>query len=73
MVDSAPQWEAVLRRQKEKNQGDPNFRKSRHRSRSYVKYKCTICLKHMINITSTPKLCNWIFINLSSYTAWSSA
>lgn len=34
MVDSAPQWEAVLRRQKEKNQGDPNFRKSRHRSRS---------------------------------------
>ncbi|XP_066459152.1 band 4.1-like protein 4A isoform X2 [Eleutherodactylus coqui] len=34
MVDSAPQWEAVLRRQKEKNQGDPNFRRSRHRSRS---------------------------------------
>ncbi|XP_069481596.1 band 4.1-like protein 4A isoform X6 [Ambystoma mexicanum] len=34
MVDSAPQWEAVLRRQKEKNQADPNFRRSRHRSRS---------------------------------------
>ncbi|KAM4875720.1 band 4.1-like protein 4A isoform 2-T13 [Thomomys bottae] len=34
MVDSAPQWEAVLRRQKEKNQGDPNNRRSRHRSRS---------------------------------------
>ncbi|CAH2297187.1 band 4A [Pelobates cultripes] len=34
MVDSAPQWEAVLRRQKEKNQTDPNHRKSRHRSRS---------------------------------------
>ena len=36
MVDSAPQWEAVLRRQKEKNQADPNNRRSRHRSRSYV-------------------------------------
>lgn len=34
MVDSAPQWEAVLRRQKEKNQADPNNRRSRHRSRS---------------------------------------
>ncbi|XP_075457809.1 band 4.1-like protein 4A isoform X1 [Ascaphus truei] len=34
MVDSAPQWEAVLRRQKDKNQADPNFRRSRHRSRS---------------------------------------
>ncbi|XP_071658975.1 band 4.1-like protein 4A isoform X3 [Patagioenas fasciata] len=34
MVDSAPQWEAVLRRQKEKNQVDPNYRRSRHRSRS---------------------------------------
>ncbi|XP_005382214.1 PREDICTED: band 4.1-like protein 4A isoform X4 [Chinchilla lanigera] len=34
MVDSAPQWEAVLRRQKEKNQSDPNNRRSRHRSRS---------------------------------------
>ncbi|XP_030049329.1 band 4.1-like protein 4A isoform X2 [Microcaecilia unicolor] len=34
MVDSAPQWEAVLRRQKEKNQADPNHRRSRHRSRS---------------------------------------
>lgn len=36
MVDSGPQWEAVLRRQKEKNQADPNNRRSRHRSRSYV-------------------------------------
>lgn len=36
MVDSAPQWEAVLRRQKEKNQADPNNRRSRHRSRSYA-------------------------------------
>lgn len=36
MVDSAPQWEAVLRRQKEKTQADPNYRRSRHRSRSYV-------------------------------------
>lgn len=36
MVDSTPQWEAVLRRQKEKNQADPNNRRSRHRSRSYV-------------------------------------
>lgn len=36
MVDSAPQWEAVLRRQKEKTQVDPNNRRSRHRSRSYV-------------------------------------
>ncbi|XP_048787340.1 band 4.1-like protein 4A isoform X3 [Lagopus muta] len=34
MVDSAPQWEAVLRRQKEKSQADPNYRRSRHRSRS---------------------------------------
>ncbi|KAM9252939.1 band 4.1-like protein 4A isoform 2-T2 [Dugong dugon] len=34
MVDSAPQWEAVLRRQKEKSQADPNNRRSRHRSRS---------------------------------------
>ncbi|XP_064356659.1 band 4.1-like protein 4A isoform X4 [Dromaius novaehollandiae] len=34
MVDSAPQWEAVLRRQKEKNQADMNYRRSRHRSRS---------------------------------------
>ncbi|XP_055292687.1 band 4.1-like protein 4A isoform X2 [Moschus berezovskii] len=34
MVDSAPQWEAVLRRQKEKSQADPNSRRSRHRSRS---------------------------------------
>ncbi|XP_075037747.1 band 4.1-like protein 4A isoform X2 [Mixophyes fleayi] len=34
MVDSGPQWEAVLRRQKEKSQADPNFRRSRHRSRS---------------------------------------
>uniref|UniRef100_A0A8B9IS47 Erythrocyte membrane protein band 4.1-like 4A n=1 Tax=Amazona collaria TaxID=241587 RepID=A0A8B9IS47_9PSIT len=34
MVDSAPQWEAVLRRQKEKNQADPAYRRSRHRSRS---------------------------------------
>ncbi|KAJ6669721.1 hypothetical protein lerEdw1_000270 [Lerista edwardsae] len=34
MVDSAPQWEAVLRRQKEKNQSDPNHRRSKHRSRS---------------------------------------
>ncbi|KAM4638904.1 band 4.1-like protein 4A isoform 3-T3 [Amazona ochrocephala] len=34
MVDSAPQWEAVLRRQKEKNQADPTYRRSRHRSRS---------------------------------------
>uniref|UniRef100_A0A8V0YCH4 Erythrocyte membrane protein band 4.1 like 4A n=1 Tax=Gallus gallus TaxID=9031 RepID=A0A8V0YCH4_CHICK len=34
MVDSAPQWEAVLRRQKEKTQADPNYRRSRHRSRS---------------------------------------
>ncbi|XP_053330269.1 band 4.1-like protein 4A [Spea bombifrons] len=34
MVDSAPQWEAVLRRQMEKNQNEPNYRRSRHRSRS---------------------------------------
>ncbi|XP_006875571.1 PREDICTED: band 4.1-like protein 4A [Chrysochloris asiatica] len=34
MVDSAPQWEAVLRRQKEKNPAEPNNRRSRHRSRS---------------------------------------
>nr|XP_008246624.1 band 4.1-like protein 4A isoform X1 [Oryctolagus cuniculus] len=34
MIDSAPQWEAVLRRQKEKNQVDPTNRRSRHRSRS---------------------------------------
>ncbi|XP_055995074.1 band 4.1-like protein 4A [Sorex fumeus] len=34
LVDSAPQWEAVLRRQKEKIQADPNNRRSRHRSRS---------------------------------------
>uniref|UniRef100_H0WS90 Band 4.1-like protein 4A n=1 Tax=Otolemur garnettii TaxID=30611 RepID=H0WS90_OTOGA len=34
MVDSGPQWEAVLRRQKEKNQADTNNRRSRHRSRS---------------------------------------
>uniref|UniRef100_A0A8C2J7J4 Erythrocyte membrane protein band 4.1-like 4A n=1 Tax=Cyprinus carpio TaxID=7962 RepID=A0A8C2J7J4_CYPCA len=34
MVDSGPQWEVVLRRQKEKNPSDPNHRRSRHRSRS---------------------------------------
>ncbi|NXD46463.1 E41LA protein, partial [Copsychus sechellarum] len=34
MVDSAPQWEAVLRRQKGKTPADPNYRRSRHRSRS---------------------------------------
>ncbi|XP_073685710.1 band 4.1-like protein 4 [Garra rufa] len=34
MVDSAPQWEVVLRRQKEKTPNDPNHRRSRHRSRS---------------------------------------
>ncbi|KAL6472360.1 hypothetical protein MHYP_G00185480 [Metynnis hypsauchen] len=34
MVDSGPQWEAVLRRQKEKTPNDPNHRRSRHRSRS---------------------------------------
>ncbi|XP_024237011.2 band 4.1-like protein 4 isoform X1 [Oncorhynchus tshawytscha] len=34
MVDSGPQWEAVLRRQKERSQNDPNHRRSRHRSRS---------------------------------------
>ncbi|XP_065519224.1 band 4.1-like protein 4A isoform X2 [Lathamus discolor] len=34
MVDSAPQWEAVLRREKEKNPADPTYRRSRHRSRS---------------------------------------
>ncbi|XP_062870060.1 band 4.1-like protein 4 [Trichomycterus rosablanca] len=34
MVDSGPQWEAVQRRQKEKNPNDPNHRRSRHRSRS---------------------------------------
>uniref|UniRef100_A0A8C5RJB3 Erythrocyte membrane protein band 4.1 like 4A n=1 Tax=Laticauda laticaudata TaxID=8630 RepID=A0A8C5RJB3_LATLA len=34
MVDSAPQWEAVLRRQKEKNQAESTYRRSRHRSRS---------------------------------------
>ncbi|XP_030898663.1 band 4.1-like protein 4A isoform X2 [Melopsittacus undulatus] len=34
MIDSAPQWEAVLRRQKEKKQADPTYRRSRHRSRS---------------------------------------
>ncbi|XP_018592131.1 band 4.1-like protein 4 isoform X2 [Scleropages formosus] len=34
MVDSGPQWEAVLRRQKERSQNDPSHRRSRHRSRS---------------------------------------
>ncbi|XP_045078462.1 band 4.1-like protein 4 isoform X2 [Coregonus clupeaformis] len=34
MVDSGPQWEAVLCRQKERSQKDPNHRRSRHRSRS---------------------------------------
>ncbi|XP_067289349.1 band 4.1-like protein 4 [Pseudorasbora parva] len=34
MVDSGPQWEVVLRRQKEKAANDPNQRRSRHRSRS---------------------------------------
>ncbi|XP_016085346.1 band 4.1-like protein 4 [Sinocyclocheilus grahami] len=34
MVDSGPQWEVVLRRQKEKTPNDPNHRRSRHRSRS---------------------------------------
>uniref|UniRef100_A0A8C7H3Y7 Erythrocyte membrane protein band 4.1-like 4A n=1 Tax=Oncorhynchus kisutch TaxID=8019 RepID=A0A8C7H3Y7_ONCKI len=36
MVDSGPQWEAVLRRQKERSQNDPNHRRSRHRSRSDI-------------------------------------
>ncbi|XP_060700434.1 band 4.1-like protein 4 isoform X2 [Hemiscyllium ocellatum] len=34
MVDSAPQWEQVLRRQKERSMADPNNRRSKHRSRS---------------------------------------
>ncbi|XP_072137165.1 band 4.1-like protein 4 isoform X5 [Mobula birostris] len=34
MVDSAPQWEQVLRRQKERSLTDPNNRRSKHRSRS---------------------------------------
>ncbi|XP_067885929.1 band 4.1-like protein 4 isoform X3 [Heterodontus francisci] len=34
MVDSAPQWEQVLRRQKERSLADPNNRRSKHRSRS---------------------------------------
>uniref|UniRef100_A0A4W3KBK8 Erythrocyte membrane protein band 4.1 like 4A n=1 Tax=Callorhinchus milii TaxID=7868 RepID=A0A4W3KBK8_CALMI len=34
MVDSAPQWEQVLRRQKERSLADPNHRRSKHRSRS---------------------------------------
>ncbi|XP_057177382.1 band 4.1-like protein 4 isoform X1 [Triplophysa rosa] len=34
MVDSGPQWEVVLRRQKEKTTNDSNQRRSRHRSRS---------------------------------------
>ncbi|XP_051971659.1 band 4.1-like protein 4 isoform X2 [Xyrauchen texanus] len=34
VVDSGPQWEVVLRRQKEKTANEPNHRRSRHRSRS---------------------------------------
>ncbi|KAM4634165.1 band 4.1-like protein 4 [Polymixia lowei] len=34
LVDSAPQWEAVQRRQRERAQSDPNLRRHRHRSRS---------------------------------------
>ncbi|XP_059395048.1 band 4.1-like protein 4 isoform X1 [Carassius carassius] len=34
MLDSGPQFDVVLRRQKEKNPNDPNHRRSRHRSRS---------------------------------------
>lgn len=34
MIDSGPQWEVVLRRQKEKSTNDSNQRRSRHRSRS---------------------------------------
>ncbi|XP_069748950.1 band 4.1-like protein 4 isoform X2 [Narcine bancroftii] len=34
MVNSAPQWEQVLRRQKERSLADPNNRRSKHRSRS---------------------------------------
>ncbi|XP_061428327.1 band 4.1-like protein 4A isoform X2 [Lethenteron reissneri] len=34
LVDSAPQWEEVLRRQHERSQNDPAHRRSRHRSRS---------------------------------------
>lgn len=34
MVDSAPQWEQVLRRQKERSLTDHNNRRSKHRSRS---------------------------------------
>ncbi|XP_072453532.1 band 4.1-like protein 4A isoform X2 [Notamacropus eugenii] len=34
MIDSVPQWEAALRHQKEKNEANPNNRRSRHRSRS---------------------------------------
>lgn len=34
IVDSGPQCEVVLRRQKEKTPNDPNHRRSRHRSRS---------------------------------------
>ncbi|XP_056147157.1 LOW QUALITY PROTEIN: band 4.1-like protein 4 [Lampris incognitus] len=34
LVDSAPQWEAVQRRQRERAQRDSNVRRSRHRSRS---------------------------------------
>uniref|UniRef100_A0A9J7YK42 Erythrocyte membrane protein band 4.1-like 4A n=1 Tax=Cyprinus carpio carpio TaxID=630221 RepID=A0A9J7YK42_CYPCA len=54
MVDSGPQFEVVLRRQKEKNPNDPNHRRSRHRSRSYPKtdgddHVVFVCRKELVD------------------------
>uniref|UniRef100_A0A4W5MSJ9 Erythrocyte membrane protein band 4.1 like 4A n=1 Tax=Hucho hucho TaxID=62062 RepID=A0A4W5MSJ9_9TELE len=38
MVDSGPQWEAVLCRQKERSQNDPNHRRSRHLWRGLISH-----------------------------------
>uniref|UniRef100_A0A8C0ZG71 Erythrocyte membrane protein band 4.1 like 4A n=1 Tax=Cyanistes caeruleus TaxID=156563 RepID=A0A8C0ZG71_CYACU len=49
MVDSAPQWEAVLRRQKGKTQADPNHRRSRHRSRSISPLNSASAKSHLLH------------------------
>uniref|UniRef100_A0A8C0V3B5 Erythrocyte membrane protein band 4.1-like 4A n=1 Tax=Cyanistes caeruleus TaxID=156563 RepID=A0A8C0V3B5_CYACU len=58
MVDSAPQWEAVLRRQKGKTQADPNHRRSRHRSRSISPLNSASAKSHLTGLpTSCCEFC----------------
>lgn len=64
MVDSGPQWEAVLRRQKEKNPNDPNHRRSRHRSRSLV-----FLIANTAEVSTSSCLCGLSHITVISVTS----